>query len=320
MEQGTAVPAAAAVPLATLLARGERATFHGPPGNAIPPLERAIEVARSEAREAEATAASWLLGVAYTALGRFGTAFAVLDPITAPLYAAVSGEETAPEQCLFGSLAAASIASGYRQLGQHATAREFDALGLTAAGALPGLDEAIFDCRLGLACDAIGLGELETARRELAVVTDLVEAHPDWWRQRVRLDWARAELALCEEDAGAAAEAASEAVDRAEQARAPRHVAKGLLFLGVAQAQAGAAEAEATLRRAAMLAEQLGTLPLVWLPRALLGAMTAETDPAAAASHLQAARSAVLAIAADLPEKLRESWLARPEVDALLTA
>ena len=114
--------------------------------------------------------------------------------------AAVAGEETAPELRLFGALAAATVASVHRQLGRHTVAWEFDALGLTAADAIPGLDEAVFDCRLGLASDAVGLGELEIAQTELGVAGALVEAHPDWWRQRVRLDWVRAEIRLLADD------------------------------------------------------------------------------------------------------------------------
>ncbi|MDQ1486590.1 MAG: hypothetical protein QOJ62_2283 [Actinomycetota bacterium] len=305
--------------LANLLAKGERAAFHGPPGNAVPALEQAVELATASGRLAEATAASWLLGVAHAARGRFGTALTLLGGVMGPLRAALAGEETAPELRLFGALGAATVASVHRQLGRHTVAWEFDALGLTAADALPGLDEAVFDCRLGLASDAVGLGEVEIATTELGVAAGLVEAHPDWWRQRVRLDWVRAEVALLSDDPASAQEAASEAIDRAELARAPRHVAKGLLFLGVAQAQSGAAETVTTLRRAATLAEQLGTTPLIWPARALVGAMLAESDPATSARSLQAARSAVLAIAGDLPDDIREQWLARPDIEALLS-
>jgi hypothetical protein len=96
-------------------------------------------------------------------------------------------------------------------------------------------------------------------------------------------------------------------------------VAKGLLFLGVAQAQDGKDQALSTLRRAAMLAEQLGAVPLVWPARALVGALVAEDDPAESARSLQAARSAVLSIADDLPSDIHEEWLARPDISALLT-
>jgi hypothetical protein len=305
--------------LATLLAKGERATFHGPPGTAVTALEQAVDLANASGRTAEATAASWLLGVAQAARGRFGTALTLLGGVMGPLRAALAGEETAPELRLFGALGAATVASVHRQLGRHTTAWDFDALGLTAADAIPGLDEAVFDCRLGLASDAVGLGERDIAQTELGVAAALVEAHPDWWRQRVRLDWVRAEIALLEENPEGAQEAAGEAIDRAELARAPRHVAKGLLFLGVAQAQSGAPETLTTLRRAATLAEQLGTTPLIWPARALVGAMLAEEDPATSARSLQAARSAVLSIAGDLPDDVREEWLARPDIEALLS-
>lgn len=314
--------ASAAAPddvLAGLLSKGERAAFHGPPGTAVASLERAVELATSAGRNAEATAATWLLGVAQAAAGKYGTALTLLGGVMGPLRAALAGDDTAPELRLFGALAAATVGSVHRQLGRHKVAWDFDALGLTAADAIPGLDEAVFDCRLGLASDAVGLGEREIAETELAVAAGLVDPHPDWWRQRVRLDWVRAEVALLAENPEAAQEAASEAIDRAEQARAPRHVAKGLLFLGVAQAQSGSGDTLTTLRRAAMLAEQLGTTPLVWPAKALVGAMLADSDPAASARSLQAARSAVLGIAGDLPDDVREEWLARPDIEALLS-
>jgi hypothetical protein len=165
----------------------------------------------------------------------------------------------------------------------------------------------------------VGLGEIEIAGTELAVAAGVAEVHPDWWRQRVRLDWVRAEVALLGDDPTAAQEAAAEAIDRAELARAPRHVAKGLLFLGVSQAHLGSSDTVTTLRRAATLAEQLGTTPLIWQARALVGALLAESDPGTSARSLQAARSAVLAIASDLPDDVREEWLNRSDIEALLT-
>jgi hypothetical protein len=115
--------------------------------------------------------------------------------------------------------------------------------------------------------------------------------------------------------------AASGAVDLAEQAGAPRHVAKGLLFLGVAQVEAGRPdEAAGVLRRAGLLAESLGTLPLQWPVRAVLGALLAADEPDESARALASARGAVTAIADDLPEPLRAEWLSRPDVEALLQA
>ncbi len=141
----------------------------------------------------------------------------------------------------------------------------------------------------------------------------------------MRLEWAQAEVALLEGQVDEAVDTALQAVRRAEGARAPRHVAKGLLILGLAQVSGGTpsdpsadADPAATLRRAATLAESLGTVPLVWPARALLGALLVEDDPAESARSLAAARTAVLALADDLPPGVRAEWLGRPDVAALL--
>lgn len=296
--------------LATLLAAGERAVFHGPPSAAVPDLERAVVLAQREGRHAEVTAAVWLLGVGLSAGGRYGAALRVLGPL---LEAAGA---TSPETRLFASLAASTTASIHRGLGRHDTAKALDESASALAG---GMDEAVFDATLGLATDAVGLGDAADARARLHEAEGLVLAHEaDWWRQRVRFDWARAEVALLADDAAEAVSAAAAAVERAESARAPRHVAKGLLFQGVAEVQSGAPAATATLRRAATLAEGLQALPVAWQARALLGALLVDTSDEESARSLAAARSVVLTMAGDLPPDLREQWLARPNVSALL--
>jgi hypothetical protein len=223
----------------------------------------------------------------------------------------------APELRLFGSLAASTAASVHRGLGRHDAARELDTRGLALAD---GSAEAMFDSVLGLAADAVGIGDIETARAQFTEAEALVAGHGgDWWRQRVRLDWARAEISLLAEAPQDAIAAATDAVNGAEAARAPRHVAKSLLFQGVAEVHAGSEDAIATLRRAAGLAEGLAALPLVWQATALVGAMlSGDESSAEGARSLATARSAVLAIAGDLPADLREEWLARPNVSALL--
>lgn len=296
--------------LATLLASGERAVFHGPPAAAVADLERAVVLAQQEGRRAEVTAAAWLLGVALSAAGRYGGGLRVLTP----LVEAGAAPDAGPETRLFSSLAAATAASVHRGLGRHQAARALDTRGLDLADGSP---EAVFDAALGLATDAIGLGEIDVARGHLDVAERLVAEHDDgWWRQRVRFDWGRAELALLADEPAEAVAAAAASVERAEHARAPRHVAKGLLFQGVAELQAGAPEAVATLRRAATLAEGLAALPVVWQARALVGALLAGSEEGA--RSLAAARSAVLAVAGDLPGELCDEWLARPNVSALL--
>jgi hypothetical protein len=95
-------------------------------------------------------------------------------------------------------------------------------------------------------------------------------------------------------------------------------VAKGLLYLGLAQVSSDDPDAVQTLRRAATLAESLGTVPLVWPARALLGALVSDDDRGESDRSLAAARSAVLAIAGDLPPGVRAEWLSRPDIAALL--
>ncbi len=296
--------------LAGLLAAGERAAFHGRPSAGVSPLQQAVEAAHADGRDDEATAAAWLLGVALGAAGRYGSALAVLEPLADR--AAVAH----PARRLFASLAASTAASVHRQLGRHAAARTLDERAVDLAG---DASEAMFDARLGLAADAVGLGEVEAARTALDQATALLEGRSDWWRQKVRALWLRAEVALLTGDPGAAAKAADGAVTLAEGSGAPRHVAKSLLFLGVAQVQGGAPdEAVETLRRAATLAERLGCLPLVWPSRAVLGALLEGQEEAESAKNLAAARNAVITIADDLPEALRDEWLARPDVAALM--
>lgn len=179
--------------------------------------------------------------------------------------------------------------------------------------------EACFDALLGLAADAVGLGDAPTACGYLDRADEIASPRTDWWRQKVRLSWVQAETALLEGDPAAAEAVLSSAVQSAEASGAPRHVAKSLLFMGVAQVQAEQLEqATGTLRRAATLAESLGTIPLLWPSRALMGALLESRSPTEAAKSLSAARGAVIVIADDLPEDLRSVWLDRPDVTALL--
>jgi hypothetical protein len=236
--------------------------------------------------------------------------------VLSPLVDAGGAAESSPETRLFAALAAATAASIHRGLGRHQPARDLDTRGL---GLAEGSAEATFDAELGLASDAVGLGEEAEARTRLGAAEDLLAGHDDdWWRQRVRFDWCRAEVALLTDQPPEAVAAAAAAVERAERSRAPRHVAKGLLFQGVAELQAGSPDATATLRRAATLAEGLAALPLVWQARALLGALLAGSATEESARSLAAARSAVLSMAGDLPPDLRAEWLDRPNVSALL--
>ena len=295
--------------LTELLATGERAAFHGRPTAGVAPLQQAVELAHARGQDAEATAAAWLLGVCLGAAGRYGAAMTVLEPLA-------NSAPEAPDRRLFASLAGATLASISRQLGRHAEGRAIDERALELAGDAP---EARFDAVLGLAADAVGLAEVVQADAALAEAVHLADGRGDWWRQRVRLDWVRAEIALLREHPDEAVARATSAITLAEASGAPRHVAKGLLFLGVSQVQSGDhAEAAASLRRAATLAESLGCIPLVWPARAVLGALVAPAYPAESAAALTSARHVVQQIADDLPGRFAEDWLARADIAALL--
>ena len=71
--------------LASLLASGEHAAFHGKPATAVGVLEQAVVLAQSQGRGTEVAAAAWLLGVALGAAGRYGSALTVLSPLASRL-------------------------------------------------------------------------------------------------------------------------------------------------------------------------------------------------------------------------------------------
>jgi tetratricopeptide (TPR) repeat protein len=296
--------------LAELLATGERAAFHGRPASGVVALESAFERARADGKGAEATAAAWLLGVCLAAAGKFGGSLAVLEPLVA------AGGSEVPERRLFAALAASTSAAVRRQLGQLEEAKRLDDAAFSYSDGAP---EAAFDAVIGLAADAVITDDATTAHDLIAQARHLSDGHQDWWRQRVRLAWVEAEVALLVGEPERAGELLLQAVQLAEVSGAPRHVAKTLLLLAVSYVQGGRLdEAETTLRRSATLAESLGALPTLWPSRALLGALLEESSPAESAKSLAAARSGVIAIADDLPDDLRDVWLDRPDVAALL--
>jgi len=291
--------------LAGLLAAGERAVFRGVPGQGLVPLERAEDLAGERGDVARRTRAAWLLGVCRSATGNYGQALAGLTT-------AASDPEVAAE---LRSLPASAVGAIQRQLGRHAEGRDWDQAALEAAGD----PEAECEALLGLASDAVGLGEPDVAREVLTRVELVLAERPLWWRHHIRTDWVRAEVALLDGDPAQARAAAERALDAAEAASAPRHVAKSLLFAGVAATSHGQqGTAVDLLARAAVLAEGLGARPLVWPSRGLLGALLAASSPTESERSLDAARAVIRGIAADLPPLLAAEWLARRDIRALL--
>lgn len=292
--------------LAGLLAIGERAAFLDAPADGIAVLQRAAALAQECGDPVARGRAGWLLGVCRTSMGRYGLAAADLSVLC--------GDGSLPGS--LRSLAASAIAAVHRQIGDAATARDWDAAALDIAADSP---EAQVEAWAGLAADAVALGETGTASEAIQRAQALLDTAPQWWRQAIRLDIVRGDLALLERDPARALAAAQRAVAAAEQSAAPRQVAQGLLLAGAAAAAQGDSDgAVASLARAAVLAEELGALPLSWPSRALLAALRARRDPDASARDRRAAREVLERLLPELPEAAGPAFLARPDVAALL--
>ncbi len=273
---------------------GEHELFHGSPARALPQLTAG-----------EGPRTRWLLGAALGALGRYGEA-----------RRALSGCLNGP----YASLAASTLASHYRQLGRHDEAPGWDQRALSLAAD----PEALFDARIGLAADAVGAGDLAAARAGLAAAAAsqcdadrpmaaraASHAGADW-RRRVRHGWVETEIALLAGDPSEACRVAETALTIAEDAAAPRHVAKCLLFLGASRHVAGDADAGATLHRASQQAAAAGALPLYWVAEYLL------SQRGSAEFHLARSAAAVLEIAAGLPDDDRKRWLDRVDIAGIV--
>lgn len=305
--------------LNALLVVGENAAFSGPPQPGVAALEQALRLATGAGLDREAGTASWLLGVVHAAAGRYGRAVALLEPLVGRAAEALDegGSEGASRRRT-GALAATALGAIYRELGRHGDARGYDQRGLAFAGDDP---TARTESLLGLVADAVGLGDEAGAEELLVSATAAVHEGPAAWRADLRLRWVQAELAQHRGDQETAMTLAAEALALAEDASSPRQVARSALFLGATSVGAGhREEAVAALHRAATLAEGLGTLPLQWPARALLGALLVRIDQTEAMRCLSAAGNVVRRVGDDLPAALREQWFARQDVSALLAA
>lgn len=292
---------------AGLLEAGERAAFHGRPADGVAPLQQYLYSAWQS--DPDRSRAQWLLGVCLAAGGMFGGAAAQLQPLLAvPADADVGRRRIA-------AAAAGTLASIHRQVGRFVEARNYDEW----AGAIAADDpESAFDSALGLAADSVGAGAAQLAVEYVSQATALCREDPDWWRQRVRLGWVQAEVSMLWDRPSDAQVVLLGSVAGAEAVGAPRHVAKSLSFLGVAQQTLGDPAAMTTLGRAALLAESLGAWPLVWSTRGLMAVLLRSANPSEAERCRRSAEHAVRIIAADLPAELAEEWAARPDVAPLL--
>jgi hypothetical protein len=170
---------------------------------------------------------------------------------------------------------AVTLGSVLRQTGRHGEARTVERAALASA---PG-GAARVHLLIGLAADAVGLGELPQVDTVLRRLRPPVAGG---WRAAVRLRWVRCERDLLAGRPAAAAVHARRALAIADRARARRHVAKSKLFLGVALLEAAgrdrsparsaarANEARRALRSARSSALTLGARPIVDVVQRLL--------------------------------------------------
>lgn len=284
------------------LERAEWAVFHGAVSDAVPALDALAALdGRSQVY------ADWLRGVALGAMGRYGEALDVVARIPS----------ASPEFSMARSLRASLL----RQIGVHDLALVADREA-RASAATPG---AAVEALTGLAADSVGLQDLLNARAALDQAESLlarVGADPigasTWWRHRVRVHWVRCEVALLDSDPLTAGKQAGLALAAAEAASAPRHVAKSLLFTGVAQVESGQREqAVATLRRSLLLSSSMGYQAVAWPTHAVLAAILAPADPQAAHGHFVQASRIAREVGQGLTGDLAQRWDARPDIRLL---
>lgn len=233
--------------------------------------------------------ARWARGVLLQAGGDYAAAFGLWEPLTA------AGDELA-------GLAAARMASGLRQLDEHAAAVPCDDLAQAAPG------RAVTDGLIGRAADAVGIGDAATAAEFLAQARRLV-GHP---RDQIRVAWVACEIELLTGHAAAAAAAAEadRALETARHLSWPRHQAKSALFLGASLRHSEPERAIPLLHEVASQAEQLSLRPLLWPAVLVLG--DAATD-----SERRCAGRAVRVIESRLPAGVGSRWVVRADVAQL---
>ncbi len=130
--------------------------------------------------------------------------------------------------------------------------------------------------------------------------------------------WVQCEVALLESRYDDALVHARVAVDTAEAATAPRHVAKSLLFQSVALIEAGHRdEAVPDLRRSLMLSTSMGFLAVAWPTHAVLAALLKAAEPDKAHSHFVEASSIADTVRRGLTGSLAQRWDERADIVAL---
>lgn len=226
---------------------------------------------------ATTAAGLWLRAVAAGGQGRYASALTDLDRLAG----------TSPEPVL-ASLALSTRASFERQLGRHEVARSWDGRAMVAAGRDV---EAAGDALIGLAADALGRGRFGLSQRLLQRAADVLGEVSG--RLAIRLDWVRAELAMCTGQGAAAVAYAEAAVRSSDGWQSARHATKSQVVLAAALCGAGdVGAARRVAEEAWHTTERQGLVPLSWALTCLLhdvGSSTLSPSQIAAARDAYAA-------------------------------
>jgi tetratricopeptide (TPR) repeat protein len=206
----------------------------------------------------------------------------------------------------------ATLASTYAYLGDHARARELLRLAKEiATERLPSASPTVFGAQ---AMISLLTGELDEAGAALDAGDANLLPDPS---ASIQLPLLRGRVALARGEHARSREIADEVVARLHRMGIREFEAEAELLSGRALAAAGdPAGAESALRRARSLAEELGHDRILWEVAAELGGLVGGDE---SAELLATARRLVERIATTIEEEaLRASFLARPDVGALL--
>ncbi|OBF32371.1 hypothetical protein A5719_29390 [Mycolicibacterium peregrinum] len=214
----------------------------------------------------------WLRAVAAGGQGRYACALTELAEI-------LRCQDSGP----LVSLVHSTRASFLRQLGGHACARGADGQAWAHRG---DDDEAAGDALVGLAADALGMGRFGVSARLLDRAR-AIDAPGDS-RQRIRLSWVSAELAMVQGHGAEALEHARCGVAAAAGHRSTRHTVKSDVVLAAALCSAGELDAAREVADAALPAtEKFGLIPLRWALACVLTDIGSESHDAAQINRIR---------------------------------
>lgn len=230
---------------------------------------------------------AWARGALIMSMGDYARAIGGLEPLT------FQGDEV-------GGLAAARIASGLRQLDDHAAAVGWDERAMAASG------QAVVDGIVGRAADAVGATDVELAARLLSQAHDQAATV----RDEIRIAWVACEVSLLQGQAQLAAAHAHRSHRMSLALGSPRHVVKSALFWAAAVRSDDPQTSLDLLQRGFARAQALSLRPMMWPMVNVMGHR-------AGVEQVAAAGQAVRYIEAHLPEGAGEQWRRRGDIAQL---